>query len=81
MKPDYKNWMPKGMVCTAFAATAVFFILFIVFGVSGLIKPGMLRTALFIIFLLGTIIGIISSVWMALTGHAHITENENCQSR
>ena len=66
MKPDYKNWMPKGMVCTAFAATAVFFILFIVFGVSGLIKPGTLRTALFIIFLLGTIIGIISSVWMAL---------------
>jgi len=66
MKPDYKNWMPRGMVCTAFAATAVFFILFIVFGVSGLIKPGMLRTALFIIFLLGTIIGIISSVWMAL---------------
>ena len=66
MKPDYKNWMPRGMVDTAFAATAVFLILFLVFGVSGLIKPGALKTVLFIIFLLGTITGIISSVWMTL---------------
>ncbi|MBR2732258.1 MAG: class I SAM-dependent methyltransferase [Clostridia bacterium] len=66
MKPDYKNWMPRGMVDTAFAATAVFFLLFLVFGVSGLIKPGALKTVLFVIFLLGTIIGLVASVWMTL---------------
>ena len=29
MKPDYKNWMPKGMVLTAAAATAVLLLLFV----------------------------------------------------
>ena len=23
MKPDYKNWMPKGMICGGFAVTLV----------------------------------------------------------
>ena len=32
MKPDYKNWMPKGMIYTALAITALFLVLFIVFG-------------------------------------------------
>ena len=66
MRPDYKNWMPKGMVYTAFVVSAAFLILFVIFSVSGLIKPGTLRTVLFIIFLLGTVIGMIASVWMAL---------------
>ena len=39
MKPDYKNWMPKGMVLSGFAATAVFLILFIVFGLTEIV-PG-----------------------------------------
>ncbi len=38
MKPDYKNWMPKGMVLSAIAATAVFLILFIVFGLTGIVS-------------------------------------------
>lgn len=36
MKPDYKNWMPKGMVLTGAGATALFFALFVVFGLTGL---------------------------------------------
>ena len=64
MKPDYKNWMPKGMVLSGFAATAVFLILFIVFGFTGIVS-GPLRTVLFIVFLAGTIIGLSASVWMA----------------
>ena len=65
MKPDYKNWMPKGMVLSGFAATAVFLILFIVFGLTGIIS-GTLKTVLFIVFLAGTIIGLCVSVWMIL---------------
>ena len=65
-RSDYKNWLPKGMIYTALAISAAFFILFVIFGVSGLIKPGVLRTVLFIIFLLGAVIGIIISVWMIL---------------
>ena len=63
MKPDYKNWMPKGMVLSGFAATAVFLILFIVFGLTGIVS-GTLKTVLFIVFLAGTIIGLGVSVWM-----------------
>ncbi len=66
MKPDYKNWMPKGMIYTAVAGTALFLILFIIFGVSGILNLGALKTVLFIVFLLGTIVGIFSSVWMIL---------------
>jgi ubiquinone/menaquinone biosynthesis C-methylase UbiE len=69
MKPDYKNWMPKGMVLFGFAATAVFLILFIVFGFTGIVS-GPLRTVLFIVFLAGTIIGFAASVWMTLMYHA-----------
>ena len=65
MKPDYKNWMPKGMVLSGFAATAVFLILFIVFGLTGLVS-GRLKTVLFIVFLAGTVIGFAASVWMIL---------------
>ena len=65
MKPDYKNWMPKGMVLSGFSATAVFLILFIVFGLTGIVS-GTLKTVLFIVFLAGTVIGFTVSLWMAL---------------
>ncbi len=65
MKPDYKNWMPKGMVLSAVIATAVCLVLFIIFGLSGLVS-GKLKTVLFVIFLIGTLIGVIVSLWMAL---------------
>ncbi len=63
MKPDYKNWMPKGMVLSGLVATAVFLILFIVFGLTEIVS-GTLKTVLFIVFLAGTIIGLGVSVWM-----------------
>ncbi|MBR4451265.1 MAG: class I SAM-dependent methyltransferase [Clostridia bacterium] len=81
MKPDYKNWMPKGMIYTALAGTAVFLILFIVFGVSGLVNPGKLKTFLFIIFLLGTVTGIFSSVWMILMYRAFSYNGNRQMSR
>ena len=65
MKPDYKNWMPKGMVLTAVLLTALFLLLFIVFGLTGLVS-GTLKTVLFIVFLAGTVVGCGVSVWMIL---------------
>ena len=65
MKPDYKNWMPKGMVLAAAAVTAVFLLLLIVFGLTGLVS-GTLKTVLFLVFLLGTVVGLAVSVWMIL---------------
>ena len=80
MKPDYKNWMPKGMVLSGFAATAVFLILFIVFGLTGIIF-GTLKTVLFIVFLAGTIIGLCVSVWMILLYRAFSYNGKRQMSR
>ena len=65
MKPDYKNWLPKGMVLTGVLITALCLILFILFGLTGLVS-GTLKTVLFILFLLGTLAGLGVSVWMIL---------------
>ena len=80
MKPDYKNWMPKGMVLSGLAATAVFLILFIVFGLTGFIS-GVLKTMLFIVFLAGTIIGLGVSVWMFLLYHTFSYNGKSQMSR
>ena len=80
MKPDYKNWMPKGMVLSGFAATAVFLILFIVFGLTGIVS-GKLKTVLFIVFLAGTIIGLCVSVWMILLYRAFSYNGKRQMSR
>ena len=65
MRPDYKNWMPKCMVLSAVIVTAMFLLLFILFGFTGLIS-GVLKTVLFIVFLVGTVIGLCASLWMIL---------------
>ena len=62
------------------AATAVFLILFIVFGLTGLIS-GTLKTVLFIVFLAGTIIGLCVSVWMILLDRAFSYNGKRQMSR
>ena len=65
MKPDYKNWMPKGMVLGTLAGTLVCLALFIVFGCTGLVS-GTAKTVLFVVFLIATIVCACVTIWMAL---------------
>ncbi len=65
MRPDYKNWMPKGMVLTGVGITALLLTLFVVFGLTGLVS-GTARTVLFIVFLVLTVIALVVTVWMLL---------------
>ncbi|MCR5347363.1 MAG: class I SAM-dependent methyltransferase [Fretibacterium sp.] len=65
MKPDYKNWMPKGLILSALGLTALFLILSLVLGLTN-ITGGRLRTVLCVIFLIGTLMGVCVSVWMIL---------------
>ena len=80
MKPDYKNWMPKGMVLSAVIVTAVFLLLFIIFGFTGLIS-GVLKTVLFIVFLVGTVIVLCASLWMILMYRAFSYNGKRQMSR
>jgi len=80
MKPDYKNWMPKGMIAVSAAITAVLLVLFIVFGLTDLVS-GPLKIILFTIFLIGTIIGICVTVWMILLYRAFSYNGKRQMSR
>ena len=46
MKPDYKNWMPKGMVLGFLAGALAFLALVLIFGCTPLLAPGTLKTVL-----------------------------------
>ena len=50
MKPDYKNWIPKGMLYSLIAGTVLSFALLLVFGVFGIGVSGKLRIALGVVF-------------------------------
>ena len=63
MKPNYKNWIPKGMLYSLIAGTAVSLVLLLVFGVFGIGVSGGLRIALGIIFAIALIVCGTSTQW------------------
>ncbi len=81
MKPDYKNWMPKGMVLGMLAGAIVCFLLFLIFGCTGLLAPGALKTALKIIFLAAAILCFCVTVWMWLMYRAFSYNGKRQMSR
>ena len=50
MKPDYKNWIPKGMLVSLIAGTVLSLALLLVFGIFGIGVSGKLRIALGVVF-------------------------------
>ncbi len=68
------------MVLSGIAATAVFLVLFIVFGLTGIVS-GTLKTVLFIVFFAGTVIGFAASVWMILLYRAFSYDGKRQMSR
>ena len=50
MKPDYKNWIPKGMMFSFIAGTALSLALLLVFGAFGIGVSGKLRVVLGVVF-------------------------------
>ena len=50
MKPDYKNWIPKGMLFSLIAGTMLSLALLLVFGVFGIGVRGKLRVVLGVVF-------------------------------
>ena len=70
MKPDYKNWMPKGMIwsfCGAFGASLL---LLAVFGCTNLLSRGMLKTILTIVFSAMALVFLCMTVWTLLMHRA-----------
>ncbi len=66
MKPDYKNWMPKGMVLGFLAGTLVSLVLALIFGCTPLLSPGKAKTILTILFILAALVLCGVTIWMFL---------------
>ena len=81
MKPDYKNWMPKGMVLGTLAGAIGCFVLFLIFGSTGLLQQGTLKTVLKIVFLAATVICACVTVWMWLMYRAFSYNGKRQMSR
>ncbi len=66
MKPDYKNWVPKGMVNGFWGGTALAFTLFLLLGATGWILRGTPRLICALVFGIGTLVLSGASVWMTV---------------
>lgn len=56
MKPDYKNWIPKGMLFSLIAGTVLSLVLLLVFGVFGIGVSGKLRVVLGVVFGIASVV-------------------------
>ena len=63
MKPDYKNWMPKGMVLGFLAGALALLVLVIIFGCTPLLAAGILRTVLTIVFIIAALVFCGLTIW------------------
>ena len=74
MKPDYKNWVPKGMVYGLAGGTLAAFAAFLILGATGIILHGTPRLVCGIIFGIGTLVLLFFALWM---GALHATFDYN----
>ena len=81
MKPEYRNWMPKGMVLGTAAGAAACLLLAALFGCTGILESGALKTALTASFLaLGILVGL-AALWMTLLYRAFSYNGKRQMSR
>lgn len=81
MKPNYKNWIPKGMIYGTAAGCAVSLVLLLVFGVSGWLAAGLWKTVLTTLFLVLTLFLLAVTVWLILMNRAFSYEGKRQMSR
>lgn len=72
--------MPKGMIYGGVAITILFLILFIIFGCTG-ITNGALKTVLFIVLLILTLLAYVITVWMILMYRAFSYDGKRQMSK
>ena len=80
MEPEYKNWMPKGMIWATAGITALLAALACVFGLTGLLS-GAAKTVLTVIFAVLAAIGVGVTVWMVLLYRAFSYDGTRQMSR
>lgn len=81
MKPNYKNWMPKGMIIEAIAGGVVFFALALLFGLSGLLRDGTWKNVLVITTAVLSVVCAMVACWMWMMYRAFSYDGKRQMSR
>lgn len=81
MKPDYKNWVPKGMMIGLVAGAAALLVLLILFGGMGLGVQGLTRTILTIILGVAFLAIAAAAVWSVAAYRAFLFRDEDSLAR
>lgn len=81
MKPDYKNWMPKGMVCSFIAGAAVCAVILLLLAFTGIVPAGTLKTVLVILAAVLTVVFLGMAVWSVLMYRAFDYNGKRQMSR
>ena len=66
MKPDYRNWMPKGMIWSFLAGTAAALALLLVVACTGLLAAGTLKTVLTVAFAVLAVVFCGLTIWSVM---------------
>ena len=66
MKPDYKNWMPKGMILSFLAGAVVSLALCLVFAFTGILAVGTLRAVLTALFAVAAAVLCGLTIWSVM---------------
>lgn len=70
MKPNYKNWMPMGLIKGVLTGSATCLVLALVFGLTGLLGSGIWKTVLTAVFLVAAMVCAAVALWMMLVHRA-----------
>ena len=82
MKPDYKNWVPKGMVTGFWAGAAALLLLFVLSSATGFgLAQGALRTALSVVLFAGFAVCLGAGIWCAVAYRAFSYDGERKLSK
>jgi len=81
LKPNYKSWMPKGMILGTLAGSMVALGLSLLIGLSGLLAAGTLKTVLTVAFLVLTLVLAVVTLWMTLMYRAFSYDGKRQMSR
>ena len=81
MRPDYKNWMPKGMIYSFAAGAGASVLLCLLFACTGLLAGGALKTVLIVLFAALTLIFCGLTIWSVLMYRAFSYNGRRQMSR
>ena len=81
MRPDYKNWMPKGMIYAFAAGAGASALLCLLFACTGWLAGGALKTVLIVIFAVLTLIFCGLTIWSVLMYRAFDYNGKRQMSR